>query len=97
MTFKHALVLGLAITTAACSTVTIHPKSNAQITSEPNYQDSKSFYLLGAIGEERVNVTEICGDKEPVQMQSQQTFGNGLATAFTLGIYAPHTVKVWCQ
>jgi hypothetical protein len=97
MTFKHALVLGLAITASACSTVTIQPKPENRIVSAPNYQESKPFYLFGTIGENRVNVTEVCGDKGPVQMQSQQTFLDGLATVFTLGIYAPHTVKVWCK
>lgn len=94
MSFKHALVLGLAITASACSTVTIQPKAKSTIISDPHYQESKSFYLFGTIGERRVNVAEVCGNKEPLQMQSQQTFLNGVATLFTLGIYSPHTVKV---
>ena len=97
MTFKHALVLGLAITASACSTVTIHPKSTATIVSPPNYEESESFYFVGLVGERHVNVTEICGDKEVTQMQSQQTFTNGFIGVITLGIYTPHTVKVWCK
>jgi hypothetical protein len=97
MSFKHALVLVLAITATACSTVTIHPKSNATITSQPNYEESKSFYLAGLVGERRVNVTEICGEKEVAQMQTQQTFTNGFLGLITLAIYTPHTVKVWCK
>jgi len=30
-------------------------------------------------------------------MQSQQTFADGALGLVTLGIYAPHTVKVWCE
>jgi hypothetical protein len=97
MSFKHALVLGLAITATACSTVTIHPKSNATLTSQPSYEESKSFYLAGLVGERRVNVTQICGEKEVAQMQTQQTFTNGFIGAITLAIYTPHTVKVWCK
>ena len=97
MSFKHALVLGLAITASACSTVTIHPKSAGTLSSQPSYEESKSFYLGGLVGEQRVNVSEICGDKEVTQMQSQQTFINGFLGLITLGIYAPHTVKVWCK
>ncbi len=97
MTFKHALILGLAITASACSTVTIHPKSSGMVVSLPDYDESKSFYLGGLIGEHRVNVTEICGEEEPLQMQTQKTFMNGFLGAITLGIYAPHTVKVWCR
>lgn len=97
MKFKHALTLGMVAAVSACSTVTIHPTNATKLTTEPTYQETKSFFLAGLVGERRVNVTEICGDKDVAQMQSQQTFGNGLLGALTLGIYAPHTVKVWCK
>jgi hypothetical protein len=97
MTFKHVLVLCLAITATACSTVTIHPKSNPTLVSQPSYEESKSFYIGGLVGERRVNVTEICGEKEVAQMQTQQTFMNGFLGLITLAIYTPHTVKVWCK
>ena len=97
MTLKHAFVLGVAITASACSTVTIHPKEINPISSPPSYEETKSFYFWGLAGERRVNVTEACNGKEVTQMQSQQTFSNGLLGAITLGIYTPHSVKVWCN
>jgi len=94
---KKLLICASLAILAGCSTVTIHPKQSAELTTEPTYQERKSFYLAGLIGEERVNVSEVCEEKEAVQMQSQQTFVDGLLTVVTLGIYAPHTAKVWCE
>lgn len=81
---------------AACSTVTIHPQQSPKLSSEPTFQASKSFYLWGLVGEHRVDTAAICNGAEPKQMQSQQTFTDGLLGIITLGIYLPHTVKVWC-
>ena len=53
--------------------------------------------MWGLVGEERVDVKAICQDKKVAQMQSQQTFADGALGLVTLGIYAPHTVKVWCE
>ncbi|WP_397472323.1 Bor family protein, partial [Rheinheimera sp.] len=46
--------------------------------------------------EHHVDVNTICNGAEPKQMQSQQTFTDGLLGLVTLGIYYPHTAKVWC-
>ncbi len=87
------VLLGLS----ACSTVTIKPDPGVQVNNLPSYQDSRHFFFWGLAGEERVNVSAICGEQAVAQMQSQQTFVNGLLTGLTLGIYAPHSVKVWCE
>lgn len=92
-TIKISLALLLI---AGCSTVTINPEISGKLVSPPTYEDSKSFYFWGLAGEHRVNVVQICGDKKVAQMQSQQTFVDGLLGVITLGIYSPHTVKVWC-
>lgn len=94
---KSSLVLGvLLVGLSACSTVTIKPEGPNKLANEPTYEDSKPFYLWGLAGEHRVDVLNICNNNEPLQMQSQQTFSDGLLTLITLGIYAPHTAKVWC-
>ncbi|AUL74364.1 Bor family protein [Pseudoalteromonas sp. 13-15] len=87
------VVLGLS----ACSAVTIQPHAIAKITSKATYEDSRPFYLWGLVGEERVDVKEICTDTQAAQMQSQQTFSDGALGLITLGIYSPHTIKVWCE
>lgn len=95
---KHNALIGLiALSLSACSTVTIKPHGQEKIVDKPTYQESQAFFLFGTIGEKHINVTEICNGKDPVQMQSQQTFVDGLLSGFTLGIYSPHTAKVWCK
>ena len=87
----------LFIVLSGCSAVTIQPQKIAKLTSEPTYQDSRPFFMWGLVGEQRVDVKKVCGDQTVVQMQSQQTFTDGALGLVTLGIYAPHTIKVWCQ
>ena len=91
------LVGALMLALSACSTVTINPDGRAKVVSEPSYQDSKAFFLFGLVGEHHVDVLRICNGKEPVQMQSQQTITDGLLGVITLGIYSPHSTKVWCN
>lgn len=91
------LISLLLIVLAGCSAVTIQPQKIAKLTSEPTYQDSRPFFMWGLVGEQRVDVKKVCGEQTVVQMQSQQTFTDGALGLVTLGIYAPHTIKVWCQ
>ncbi|GAA74404.1 hypothetical protein P20480_0864 [Pseudoalteromonas sp. BSi20480] len=44
-----------------------------------------------------MDVKQICTDTQAAQMQSQQTFSDGALGLITLGIYSPHTIKVWCE
>ncbi|MCH2042233.1 MAG: Bor family protein [Saccharospirillaceae bacterium] len=94
---KKLIAASAIVALAGCSTVTIHPKSAAKLSSNPTFEESQTFYLWGLVGENRINVSEICGSKGPLQMQTQQTFVDGLLGGITLGIYAPHTAKVWCK
>ncbi|WP_371189499.1 Bor family protein [Thalassotalea maritima] len=91
------LMLATSIVLSGCATVTIQPEQTVKLSTKPSYQESKHFFLWGLAGEHRVNVTEICGDQKVTQMQSQQTFIDGVLGIVTLGVYAPHSVKVWCQ
>ncbi|TKB44633.1 Bor family protein [Thalassotalea mangrovi] len=92
---KFVFLVSIMLT--GCSTITIQPEQTAKYSSEPTYEESKHFFLWGIVGEHRVNVTEICGNREVIQMQSQQTFVEGVLGLITLGIYSPHSVKVWCS
>lgn len=94
---KMLLVMILAGLAAGCSTMTIHPKASYKRITEPTYQLTVPFYFWGLSGAHRLDVNAICGDKKPVQMQTQATVENMLLTLVTLGIYAPHTAKVWCE
>lgn len=90
------LTLLIAVVTTACSTVTIEQQGEASTSRAPDYQKTQKYYFWGLVGERHINTSSICGDRPVTQVQSQQTFTNGFFNLITLGIYAPHTAKVWC-
>ncbi|MDG2472218.1 MAG: Bor family protein [Pseudomonadales bacterium] len=94
---KKLGIIFFCLILASCSTVTISPPGGEKISSSPSYQESKNFFLFGLIGEPRVDTKSVCNGSQAVQMQSQSTFVNELITGLTFGLYAPHTVKVWCE
>ena len=97
MVLKGLTMMAAVVVMQGCSTVTINPEFSGKLSTEPTYEQRKSFFFAGLVGEQRVDVVEVCNGRPVEQMQSQQTFVDGLLTGLTLGIYAPHTVKVWCQ
>ena len=61
----------------ACQTVTIKPQGGRGVyTSPPDYEKSHPFFLNGLIGSAKVNVSDICGSRNVVQMQTQKTFSD---------------------
>jgi len=76
--YNLALIAFLLMFLTACQTVTISPEGHSsRISASPDYSQSKSFFLFGLIGEQEVDVIEICGSKKVVQMQTQFTFLDG--------------------
>ena len=96
MRYLTTLVIILSIFFQSCSTVTIHPKQSGKLSTEPTFEESKDYYFWGLVGEHRVDVKGICGDKKVLQIQSQGTVSNVIFGILTLGIYSPHTGKIWC-
>lgn len=94
---KGVLISLLSLYLAGCSTVTIHPDNMPKLNNKPDYEESKDFFLYGVIGDRRVDVDVICGDKGVRQMQTQATVTDSFLTIITLSLYAPHSVKVWCN
>ena len=96
-------LIGIAVILAslsACSTVTITPGSQQKVPSSsiaPSYQQTHHFFLWGLVGKTSIDVNEVCGGQKVKQMQTQTTFLNGLLGGLTIGIYAPHTAKIWCE
>ena len=96
MKYLSILVIILSIFFQSCSTVTIHPKQSGKLSTEPTFEETKNYYLWGLVGEHRFDVKKICGDKKLLQIQSQGTVSNLIFGILTLGIYVPHTGKIWC-
>ena len=94
---KYLAQLILLVALSGCYTVTIHPDATPKRIDEPNYQERYDYYLFGLIGENDVDVTQICSNKGVVQMQAQNTFVDVLLHIITLEIYTPRTAKVWCE
>ena len=91
------LGLALILSHSACSTVTIKQKGKARLSTEPDYESRKSYFLWGLVGEHSVDAKKICGRSAVRQMQAQDTFVDSLLGIITLGIYRPRTAKVWCN
>ena len=91
------LIFGLLLSLAACNTVTVVPNGGWRRSGNPTYEERKNYFLAGLIGDHRINVREVCGDREAVQLQSQDKLGDVLLRIFTIGIYSPRTARVWCQ
>ncbi len=81
---------------SACSTVTIRDKGTQEVTSEPNYQEMKLFFVGGLFGSAKVNVSEVCKGSKPVQMRTQTRFVDGLIELVTGSLVTPRTASVWC-
>ncbi len=92
-----ALTIVCALMLTACNTVTIRPKGGPKLATQPTYEASRPFFLFGLVGQEHVNVTQVCSGKSPMQMQTQSTFLDSFLGIVTLGIYTPKTAKVWCD
>jgi hypothetical protein len=92
-----SMILLSALILSGCTTVTIRDRGTAKLASTPTYSSSQAFFFWGLGGTARVNVSNICSGKRPVQMQTQKTFVDGLLSFITLGIYSPRTASVWCS
>jgi hypothetical protein len=95
-------VLILALTAgaagSACSSVMYVRSPANRVFTEPTYESSKPFFFLGLVGpDQHVFVDQICLGKDADQIVTAYTGSDVLSTVLTLGIYAPRTVKVWCQ
>ena len=97
MRYITTQVIILSIFFQSCSTVTIHTKQSGKLSTGPTFEETKNYYLWGLVGEHRFDVKKICGDKKVLQIQSQGTVSNVIFGILTLGIYSPHTTRIWCD
>jgi hypothetical protein len=91
------MLIAIAALTTSCYTVTVRPGGGIKDTSEPIYDERQNFFLWGLVGTQHINVKKICNGSEPSQMQTRRSFLDGLLGGLTLGIWAPHSARVWCN
>ena len=82
---------------SACSSVTIRDQGKQKLAGDPTWEKSEPFFFWGLAGTGHVNVDEVCGNRKASQLQTQRTFVDGLLGVITLGIYSPHSARVWCE
>ena len=94
---KKLYLLGLVLALGGCSTVTVTTADEQKLTTKPTYQERKNFFFWGLVNDHSVDAVAACEGEQPRQMQSQQTFTDGLLGVVTLGIYAPRSARIWCE
>ena len=91
------LVISLALLSSGCLSVTVRPEGGDKVKTKASWQQRQNFYLFGLVGESHIDAQRVCRGRDIAQMQTQQSFVDGLLGLLTIGIYAPHTAKVWCE
>ena len=91
---RCAVIIMLLI--SGCASVTMKPLGGEKISTAPTFEESKRYNLFWLIGENRINVRNICNGNEAKQIQGLITFRDFLFTTWTLGIYSPYTIRIWC-
>jgi hypothetical protein len=94
---KSLLLAGILVFVGGCSTVTILPKGHVELATEPTYEKSLPFFIAGVVGERDVDAKTICAGKPVRQIRTESTFLDSFFGIITIAIYAPHTVKIWCD
>ncbi len=89
-------LLVLSIFLSGCMTTKVVFSDKWNPRSKPAYVDYFDYYWVGLKGKPEVSLQKVCMDQRPHALVRQKTAEDGILTAFTLGIYSPTTVKIWC-
>ena len=92
------VLLCFGLSTAGCSSVLFVKDPKSRIFTDATFESSKPFFFFGLIGPTYdVYVDQICLGKGIDQVSTVYTGHDLLASIFSLGIYVPRTVRVWCS
>jgi hypothetical protein len=80
----------------ACMTARVQLSEKWDRRTPPAYVDYFDFYGLGLWGDATVDLQKVCMDQRPHGFEKIKSAEDTVLTYFTLGIYSPVTVKVWC-
>ena len=92
---KLLLTVGALFLTGCMSTKIIFSE-RFDASVKPAYTDFFDYYFYGLSGHPTLNLQKICMDQKPYALQRVRSPEDQVITFFTLGIYTPMTVKVWC-
>lgn len=92
---KKFLSIAVLLMLTACSTVSVR-HSDKMPPIKPTVTGTNHFFI-GGIGQENIiDAKEICGDRG-YSFNTYYSFGDGLLTFFTFGIYTPSSYKIYCD
>jgi hypothetical protein len=92
----YCTVLPLAAAIAGCGSVKVVLDQNWSRDQKPSYVDYMDYYWWGLKGKPALNLQAVCLDQKPLAFQRVRTGEDITIGIFTLGIYLPATVRVWC-
>ncbi len=97
--FGRALVgLGSAFLLAGCSSLIFVRTPDRRTYTEALYESRETNFFFGSVGgEHELFIDRVCLGKDVDQVVVEHTTTDVLTTILTVGIFAPRTVKVWCQ
>ncbi len=95
--FREITLIICAFFFAGCMSSKISFEENFRLYGKPSFEDYFDYYALGFIGQNEIDVQKVCLDQKPRGVQKFHSFEDGLIGFFTLGIYTPITVRVWCK
>lgn len=89
-------LLGLSFCLSGCMSTRVVYEARWQAHSRATYEDYFDYYLFGLVGHPTLDVQKVCMDQKPYAVHRLRTSEDSLIGLFTLGIYTPATVRVWC-
>jgi len=90
------LLLIIAVLFSGCMSTKIILSDKWNPHSPPTYVDYFDTYWFGFAGRPSVAVQKVCLDQNPLAVHRIKTPEDAIITLFTLGIYTPTTVRIWC-
>ena len=81
-----------------CATVLFTRTPESRTYTEPVYEVRQPSFFFGLVNPDYdLYLDKICLGKDIDQAATQYTAEDVLATVFTVGIYAPRTIQIWCK
>jgi hypothetical protein len=89
-------LLSLIVLLGGCMSAKMQVSDKWDPSVKPSYVDYTDYYLAGLIGGGEFNLQKICVDQKPYGFQRYLSAEDIVIRVFTLTIYSPATLRVWC-
>ena len=98
---KYLLLIITLFLITSCQTqrFSVNPMIRREVPkSNPHYSKWSHFFFAGIGQESNLNASEMCREDGGVAfVESKLTFGQGLVTLLSYGIYSPRTNNIYCN